>query len=69
MNKQLPTNIIKFLSEWDEFETHDGRYYDMYHLLLDLEKCGHIVLRENGYTYDHVYDKDSTEIYEEIKLH
>ena len=69
MKKQLPTNIVKFLYDWDQFESHGARYHNMYCLLLDLEKCGHIVLREDGYIYDHVYEKDCTETYDDIKYH
>ena len=63
MKRKLPNSIDCFISEWTEFESHNDRYYDMYSLLCDLEKCGHIHFCEHGFTYDHVYEEDNTETY------
>ena len=63
MKRKLPNSIDCFISERTEFESHNDRYYDMYSLLCDLEKCGHIHFCEHGFTYDHVYEEDNTETY------
>ena len=68
MNKKLPKDIVCFVSDWSEFESHNGRYYDMCSVLIDLEKCGHIAFKDKGYTYDHVYDKGNTETYDDVEM-
>ncbi len=68
MNKKLPKDIVFFLSEWNEFESHNDRIYDMCCALIDLEKCGHIAFKEKGYIYDHVYDKSNTLTYDEDQM-